>query len=250
MKIQVLPAAYEDVEAMRELYRQELNCQIIHDSFLSRGLADPYLIHVNGRIEGYGAISNKYDKGRLIGFYTFPDVRNLSRFIFRELLIATQATHIEAQTNAPLMLLMLHDYATNITAEKVLFHDTFVTHLVCANGIFRRSVPKDAASIFPHQHEPVGDWVIEASGQVVATGGFLSHYNPPYGDIYMEVAEAFRRMGFGSYLIQELKRVCYEAGKEPAARCNPGNLASRRALEKAGLLPCGHLLVGEVKPLG
>jgi RimJ/RimL family protein N-acetyltransferase len=84
---------------------------------------------------------------------------------------------------------------------------------------------------------------------VVATGGFLSHYNPPYGDIYMEVAEPFRRMGFGSYLIQELKRVCCEAGKKPAARCNPDNLASRRALEKAGLLPCGHFLVGEVKPL-
>jgi GNAT superfamily N-acetyltransferase len=33
------------------------------------------------------------------------------------------------------------------------------------------------------------------------------HYNPPYGDVYMEVAEPFRRRGLGAYLVQELKRI-------------------------------------------
>jgi hypothetical protein len=37
-----------------------------------RGLADRYLVQVDGRVAGYGAISNKYDKGRLIEFYTLP----------------------------------------------------------------------------------------------------------------------------------------------------------------------------------
>ena len=64
----------------------------------------------------------------------------------------------------------------------------------------------------------------------------------------MEVAEPARRQGFGSYLVQEVKRVCYEAGKRPAARCDPANVGSRRTLEKAGLLVCGRLLVGEVGP--
>ena len=105
---------------------------------------------------------------------------------------------------------------------------------------------KRVSSIFPHAYEPVGEWVIESDGTIVATGGFLTHYNPPYADIFMEVTEAARRQGIGSYLLQELKRVCYEAGMRPAARCNPDNLASRRTLEKAGFLPCGRLLVGEV----
>jgi GNAT superfamily N-acetyltransferase len=248
MKIQVHRAEFKDVQAMRELYRQELNCQIVHDSFLSRGLADPYFVHVDGRVGGYGAVSNKYDKGRLIEFYTVPGIRGIALSMFRELLIASQATHIEAQTNAPLMLSMLYDCATDITVEKVLFHDAFATHLPCPAGVFRQSTPEDDASIFSHQHEPVGDWVIEENGSVLATGGFLSHYNPPYGDIYMEVEPSARRQGYGSYLIQELKRVCYEAGKKPAARCDPTNVAPRRTLEKAGLLPCGRLLVGIVKP--
>ena len=58
------------------------------------------------------------------------------------------------------------------------------------------------------------------------------------------------QQGFGSYLVQELKRVCYEAGKKPAARCNADNVASRRTLQKAGFLPCGRLLVGDVTPSG
>jgi GNAT superfamily N-acetyltransferase len=93
----------------------------------------------------------------------------------------------------------------------------------------------------------VGDWAVESNGEIVATGGALYHYNPPYGDIYMEVAEPARRQGFGSYLVQELKRVTYEVGKRPSARCDVTNTASRRTLQKAGFLPCAHILVGQVQ---
>jgi hypothetical protein len=68
--------------------------------------------------------------------------------IFRELLNTSQATHIEAQTNIPFMLLMLHDCATNVVAEKILFHDAFTTRLTCTHAVFRQSIPDDAASIF------------------------------------------------------------------------------------------------------
>jgi GNAT superfamily N-acetyltransferase len=243
MKIQADRAEYADVQKLRELYRQELNCQIIRDSFLARGLADPYLIQVDGRIAGYGAISNKYDKGRIVEFHTLPHVRSAALQMFRELLAASKATHVEAQTNAPLMMLMLIDCATNVTAEKVLFRDAFITNLASPGGQFRPATPQD----FRDQPEPGGDWVIELDGKLVAWGGFLTHYNPPYGDLYMEVAQPTRQQGFGSFLLQEVKKKCYEAGLKPAARCNADNAGSRRTLEKAGMLPCGHLLFGEVK---
>ncbi len=247
MKMEVNLAAAGDVQAMRELYRKEAACQIIHDSCISRGLADPYVIHVNGRLAGYGAVWNKYDPGRLMEFYTVPHFRGLALPMFRELLIESRATQIEAQSNMPRMLLMLYDCATNIRAENVLFHDAFDSNLECSGGIFRRSVPEDASLMFPHKDEPVGDWVLEVDGAPVSTGGFLCHYNPPYGDVYMEVAEPMRRRGLGSYLVQEVKRRCYEAGKLPAARCNPGNVASRGTLQKAGFLPCARLMVGDVE---
>jgi hypothetical protein len=246
MNINVHRTELKNVEAMRGLYRQEANCQIVHDSFLARSLSDAYLILVNHRPGGYGAVSNTYDKGRLNEFYTLPDVRAEALPMFRELLAVSQATQIEAQTNIPLMLMMLYDCGKNVIGEKILFHDAFTSHLACPSGsVFRRAMPRDSASMLPQQ-EPMGDWVVEDHGTVVATGGFLCHYNPPYGDVFMEVSEAARRRGFGSYLVQELKRVCYEAGKKPAARCDPDNIASRRTLQKAGFLPCGRLLVGEV----
>src|SRR5262249_62021949 len=91
-------------------------------------------------------------------------------------------------------------------------------------------------------------WLLEIEGNIAATGGILYHYNRPYGDIYMAVAESFRRRGLGAYLVQELKRICYEQGSVPAARCNPANVASRKTLQKAGFVPCGCMLHGVVAP--
>ncbi len=62
----------------------------------------------------------------------------------------------------------------------------------------------------------------------------------------MGVSESYRQRGFGSYLVQELKRISYEMGKTPAARCNVANVASRKTMQKAGLLPCARILLGEV----
>jgi GNAT superfamily N-acetyltransferase len=71
----------------------------------------------------------------------------------------------------------------------------------------RRLTPAEREHAFGHTSEPVGDWGVEVGGAVVGTGGFFLPYNPPYGDLYMEVAPDLRRRGYGSYLIQELTRV-------------------------------------------
>ena len=84
---------------------------------------------------------------------------------------------------------------------------------------------------------------------VVAAGGVLCHYNPPYGDLFMGVAGPFRRRGYGSYLVQELKRVAYERGQVPAARCNAANGGSRATLQRAGLMPCARVLTGRITAL-
>jgi GNAT superfamily N-acetyltransferase len=245
--VDVRRADYQDIETMRELYGHEAHCQIIHYSSLPRGRADAYLISLEGQLAGYGGVWNSNDPNRLVEFYTLPAVRRFALPMFRELLRVSGATHLEAQTNLPLMLTMLYDCAENITDEAILFEDAATTPLVCAEGQFRRITPEERDAIFPHYSEPVGDWGIEWKGEIVATGGFFCHYNPPFGDIFMEVSEPARGRGFGSYLVQELKRVCYAAGKKPAARCNPDNHASRRTLQKAGFLPCGRLLTGETR---
>jgi GNAT superfamily N-acetyltransferase len=127
---------------------------------------------------------------------------------------------------------MLHIWAHNITSEKIVFEDKLTTAHSPSGVTFKR------------QREPDEGWVLEVDGAIAATGGILYHYNRPYGDIYMEVAEPFRRRGLGCYLVQELKKVCYELGSVPCARCNTSNIASRKTLQKAGFIPCAHILSG------
>jgi GNAT superfamily N-acetyltransferase len=115
--------------------------------------------------------------------------------------------------------------------------------------VFRAATPDDESRLAAQDLDASADWLLEFDGVVAGAGGVLFHYNRPYGDIYMKVAEAYRNRGFGAYLVQEMKRVCYERGNVPAARCNPRNIASRRTLQKAGFVPCGHILVGALKRL-
>ena len=247
MNIEVSRVEVNDIAPLRELHRQVMSCEIMHDSFPRRGFSDPYLIRVEGRIAGYGLVANVHWPETVHEFYLTPAYRDAALPLFRQLLAVSQASHILAQTNDRLMLLMLYDCSQNITSDTILFEDALTTHLTCPTGCLRKVTEADKARMFEHGPEPVGDWMIESDGVPVATGGALFHYNPPYGDVYMEVAEPYRRRGFGSYLVQELKRICYEMGKIPASRCNVANAASRRTLQKAGLLPCGRLLVGDVE---
>jgi GNAT superfamily N-acetyltransferase len=248
MTIDVSLVPLKEILALRDLYRQEMNCQIVHDSLHERGFTESYLIRVNGQVAGYGAVVRDRAgwKDVVKEFYVLPVHRAAALLLFRHFAAAGQARGVEAQTNDRLLTLMLFDCATSIKSETILFHDALTTSLSVPGITFRRVTEADKGRISPQTVEPIGDWMIEADREVAATGGILFHYNVPYGDIYMEVAEPFRRRGYGSYLVQELKRTCYEMGRIPAARCQASNEASRATLQKAGLLPCARILSGVI----
>jgi GNAT superfamily N-acetyltransferase len=252
MELAAKTVSVQEILSWRDLYRQEMNCQIVHDSFHSRdGWTREYFLYVGGTTVGYGSVvvdGPWKGKPAVFEFYVLPHYRSRVFDLFGALLTASGATLIEVQTNDTLLTVLLHTFAHAITTESILFHDKLTTAHSPPGAIFRHVAPADAAEIFPHQREPAGDWVVEIEGTIAATGGILFHYNRPYGDIYMEVAEPFRSRGFGSYLVQELKRVCYEQGSVPAARCHPKNIASRKTLQKAGFVPCANILSGPVLP--
>ena len=140
---------------------------------------------------------------------------------------------------------MIYEFSQNINSDVILFKDDIVTEHSIPNIIFRQK--KEADSVFEHKIEPIGDYVLELNKEIVATGGFMLHYNKPFADLYMEVSEDYRRQGLGSYLIQELKKECYSVGRVPTARCNIKNEASKTTLIKAGFKVVGYMLNGEIK---
>jgi hypothetical protein len=250
MEVSAKAASFEDIVPWRDMYRLEMGCQITHDSIHTRpGWTQEYLLSLGGAAVGYGSVAVAgpwTGKPTVYEFYVVPHHPRLHAFeLFDALLAASRAVGIEVQNNDTLATVMLHTFARDVTSESILFHDKLATSLCPPGATFREPTAPEAPDV-PERHLK---WcgVIEVEGKVAATGGILFHYNRPYGDIYMEVAEPFRRRGLGSFLVQELKRVCYEGGHVPAARCNPGNVASRRTLQKAGFVPCGHILTGSVR---
>lgn len=252
MKIAARRARTTEITAMREAYRAEAGCQIIYDSFLPRGLADAYAISIDGRDAGYGAVATRYYPRHAIEFYIAPDQRIHALEAFRQMLNLSRASHVRAQTNMPLMTRLLFDTSKNIAAEKVLFADGLTKSgpgappiVAPAASRFRHITPEEEEK-FSQEQEVLTDWILEVGGEIVATAGYLTHYNPPYADIFMAVSDQSRRKGYGGYIVQEICKIAREAGKIPAARCDPNVTGSRRALERGGLVPCGHLAYGEI----
>jgi RimJ/RimL family protein N-acetyltransferase len=248
MNIAVSSVEPERIAPFRDLYRQELNCQIILDSAHSRKNAQSFLLEADGIVAGYGSawVSDSWmGKGTLFEFYVLPIHRSHLFTLFNELVRVTQAPRIHAQTNDPFLSVLIYEHVPKIIAKAILFEDCKTTNYTMERVTFRCSTPEDKDRIFRHRVEPVGDWLLEKDGRIIATGGVLYHYNRPYGDIFMEIDEAFRRRGYGRFLVQELKKVCYQSGSVPAARCDTTNLASRRTLEAAGFTPCGRLIYGD-----
>ena len=243
-----------DILLLRERYREEMNCQIVHDSIHRRaGWTLTYALGLGGVGAGFGsvAIGGPWkDKPTLFEFYVLPPHRTRAFDLFEALLVASGPRFMEIQSNDPLLDVMLHTYAHGIESEKIVFHDKLATELPAIGATLRCVTADDQTRAHVEQRQGGPEWLLELDGKVVGKGGILFHYNQPYGDIYMEVPEPFRRRGLGSYLVQELKRMAYDLGAVPCARCDTANIASRRTLQKAGFVPFAHMLTGVIRAEG
>jgi GNAT superfamily N-acetyltransferase len=246
MPISVRVCNAKEIAPLRECYREEMDCQIIHDSIHARpGWTIEYALDLDGATVGYGsvAVAGPWTTSHaLYEFYVKPGFRQRIFELFAALLAACSAAIIETQTNEPILSTMLHTFGRNIRAEAILFEDGFETRLLPEDAGFRSTEPGDAVLLGKLDLDDNAGWVVTLNGAIAGAGGVLYHYNRPYGDVYMKIAEPFRGRGLGAYLVQELKTACRAGGSVPTARCNIGNLASRRTLQKAGFVPCGNLI--------
>ena len=250
MTPKAVKAKLKDIQALRELFLQECNFQVRYNACHERGWTDSYLLTIDDVEIGYGSIKGQQKASRdtVFEFYVTPSFRKLSSRLFVELLAMSGAKYVECQSNDRLLSSMLYEFSQNIDANTVLFEDHAVTEHTIPDAVVRPRRNDD--HIFEHHVEPVGDYILELGGEVLATGGFLLHYNMPFADLYMEVNRDHWGRGYGSFLLQEVKKACYLAGRVPAARCQLENKASRATLLKAGMRVCGFMLMGHLQDRG
>lgn len=223
---------------MREVWTRSHGVQIVRFSILPRHMAESYLITIDGQAAGYAGVWTVHFPGRIMEFHLDPQWTDLTESVIREVARVSGATHIEAQSNMPRQFEAARLAAERLEVENLLFEDGPETGLSVAEGTFRKRTTSDIG--------PDGEWVLATGNMVLAAGGILTHYNPPYGDLYMGVAETHTGKGLGSFVVQELRRVCREKGLIPAARCNVDHEASKRTLIRGGMRLCGELVAGSL----
>lgn len=239
-----------EVLPLREQYRAEMNCQIVHDSIHRRaGWTCSWLLMAGGHPAGFGSVTEGgpwKDRPTLFEFFVVPDYRTHVFQLFELLLATGQPQAVETQSNSPLLTTMLHAFCHDVVSEKILFTDAMTTRWPSQDAVVQRVTSLDHdRSCFAHRDGGT-EWKLMLRDEMIGRGGVLFHYNVPYGDVYMEIFEPYRQHGYGVFLVQELKRICRDLGGTPAARCSPNNLPSRQTCQKAGFVPVGHLLKGHV----
>lgn len=248
MPFKVEKVTLGDILPYRHLFLQEINRQIRYNACHERRWSDSYLIFADDTIIGYASVKGQEipDRDTLFEFYLLPLYQHLASRVFPYLLSASGVQYIETQSNALLLTTMLYEFAVNIRPLAIMFEDGPYANLSAPEGVTFQT-RKAFEELYGKQTENDSSYVLEKAGEEVGNGDFLLHYNKPFADLYMEVKESHRQQGLGAYLIQELKRVCNQAGRIPAARCNIENKTSKATLLKGGLKVAGVMLIGEVK---
>jgi GNAT superfamily N-acetyltransferase len=249
--ISVRQVTLKELAVMREAYRVEQNCQIVHDSLHSRrGWTREFAIAEGDRVVAYTSLAVDgpwRGKPTLYEVFVVPDRRSRAFAFFEAFLEAAKPAGFEVQSSDLLLTALTVTFAREIATEKVVFRDDSTTAHALPGATLRCLTPASEIRHAIAERAGGGEWALEVDGTAVGKGGIFFHYNPPYGDIYMEIDEPHRRCGYGGFLVQELKRLCRELGQVPGARCDPTNAASRRTLQRAGFVPYAHILIGSFR---
>ena len=240
-ELSIAPCRFSAIQPLRQLFLQEINAQVRYDAAHGRRGAGWFLVRQDGRDVGYGALKDLQDgPGTIFEFYLVPTLRHEAVETLRRLVHVSNASALECQTNDRFYASLVQDAFGSVTCDTILYGAAPFVAQERPDATFR--LRKRSDRVFEHQVEPVGDFVVDIDDDVIATGGFLLHYNPPFADVFMEVRPDARRRGYGSFLVNRILAECYLAGRVPAARTSTDNVASQRTLLRAGLVECGRML--------
>lgn len=242
MKISISKVPLKDLGTLRTEFLKENDIEFCLDKCHLYGWADTYLIAVDDAVAGYGSVWGKderKDRDSIFEYYLRKEYRGHDTTIFKEFIGSCGASYIESQSNDKFLAPMFFEFAHEIFAEAILFEESFESQLAIPGAELVQSGDNNPKN----RDQP---YELKFGGEVVATGGLMLNYNFPYADIYYGVEEKHRRKGFGTFIVQELKKEAYKMGRVPAARCSINNMVSKRTMMKAGLGICGWRLVGKI----
>lgn len=209
------------------------------------------------------------DQGCYAGFFCLDAEQYLLRFfltkgyqvraqeIFSWVISTYNIHHAIASTIEPFYFSLCLDMQKHVTLHSYLFHDfkevePSIDHRELSSRKAEENDFKEILSFYQRNTEGPGEWIepflhrrldrgelflFYEKQMLIATGECIpSQHQPPYADLGMVVAQLQRGKGLGSFVLIQLKKHCYANNWKPICSCAAGNLASKRAIEKAGFI--------------
>ncbi len=209
------------------------------------GGADFFEILADGAAAGHAAVA----RGKALAQFAV-DARHRAREgeLFDRVLSSGVAASASVSTKEPEFLSLCLDRQKGLEVDCLLFEAEGGAEGSAAAPVALRAGAEEDIAAVRLACEPAFDGYYEelvAKGQlyVAHDGGKLlgigelrrlPTHGGAYADLGVHVAEESRGRGVGTGIIAGLKALCAGRGLRPIASCNASNLASRRALEKAG----------------
>ncbi len=216
--------------------------------------ASYFAIRHGAEMVGYACIDCK---DRLLQFYLDDAFAPQAQSLFLKLIDERFMRRAYVSTRDPFVLSLCMDCQTGTACQAYLFVDRAMVDCPIREieePVFRPAVPADLAAVtavcddFFMPTEANIDrgklFLLYGGGALLSVGLIETAdcYPPTTASIGMFTNADFRQRGAGAHMIMRLKERCYATGYTPIAGCWYYNEASKRTLERAGMVTKDRML--------
>ncbi len=177
--------------------------------------------------------------------------------VFRWVVSTHDVRQAVASTLEPPYFSLCLDVQTSLSIHSYLFRDNTRGELSFGldTGVLRKASIEDLEGLVRFYHANIdgaGEGVepflrerlaleelfVLYDGPILAATGecIRSRSQPPYADLGMVVARSHRGRGLAGYMLTQLKQYCARESWTPICSCAADNIASRKAIIKAGFV--------------
>ena len=207
---------------------------------------------------GY-AVTNQ--ENQLIQFYISPSYFSKSKIIFQDFIDKWKIQSGIVGTNNPIFLSIVLDRVKELNIHTCLFRDFHKIEIDKKDGTLKQCQDKDCENIMNFCHISMGapkEWLLgyikglikrgeifscEIDHKIIGTFEVRKSFSSPkFADIGMVVSPDFRRMGYGTFLLNEAKNTALEWGKIPICSCEKENIGSLKSIQNCGFVSFYQLL--------
>ncbi len=208
---------------------------------------------------GYSSIG---ENNQLIQFYISPKHLGKGESIFKEFIEKLSIETGIVGTNNPCYLSIALNFAKEFNVNTYLFRNNYPVYIEEKEGELKECQNEDIEKIVHFCHYSMGapkEWLagyikdltekkeifyLEHGDEIIGTCEVRKSTTAgDFADIGMVVSPDYRRKGFGTYLLNEAKKIAIEWKKTPICSCEKDNIGSIKSIHNSGFVSMYQLLL-------